>query len=524
MVGNMRNRRVIEIAAFLLLAAVGVIFILWAAERLNRTGTAGRTPSADWVAIVGSDTITAAEYRFRFETSPIVGQGLPARVDFLKALIAERLLARNAGAVHLDTLRENRVLLRQVREEAEVEELLRREVDRRIRITDAEMRRDFLKLVRTLTLDAWVFPDSAQAFAAAARARAGVPFDSLAVSSLSKGGPLFLSQQELQYGQAEPAFEDTAFGLGLGEVGGPVHAEGRWWLLRLVRFEQSRIPSEAAFASYAPRLKSVILRRMRGPEQKRYLGEIMRGRRMEVDPAGFRWLVGYLRSVLPAGPDSRELAPPLSIEPVEALDPVRVRGEARKALDLPLLKIEGPEEWTWSRRDALEHLYSMPRSLLRKEGEAFDREVYQALVWLAEFEALVREAERRGLGEDPVVRGNAAMWSAHVLALSRWSEELERIAEGLPGDTLNAFRLVTRPETDSLMLGRLDELARGAGVRVNLPRLQALKLHPLPVLLRKTHFPNRPATPYPVGYRWALEWDLPTAGSEASKPDSSSGG
>lgn len=449
-------------------------------------GGARNTAPRDWVAAAGPDTVDAAEFRLRWEAGAAPGKGLAARVDFAEALLIERKLARAAREWELDSSAVARRLLRQMEDEALVQAFLAREVDARIDIGEAAMRRDFLRMIRRLRLDAWVFADSASAYAAFARIARGTPFEEAADPPMAAPLPLLLRNQELHYGQASPLFEETAYSLEVGDVSEPFPDRGRWWMLRLTGFEQERVPSEAAFASAAPSLRGTILRRLRGPQQRELIAEVMRGRSLQLDPAGFAALVQRLAPSLPEADPSVGSAPNATVTAREEL--LEAAGNA-DWLERPLVHVTGRSGWRWSGREVLERLAVMPQPLELGSGQSADQLLHAALVYLAEFEGVARDARGAGMAEDSSVTAEADRWREHVLAV-RARQHLREVAlsEG-PSDTASRWLRARFTETPA---------------RFRLKRLRELNLTDLPVLAARTHFPLRLAVPVPAGLDLAV--------------------
>ncbi len=453
----------------------------------------------DWVATVGTDTIDVTEFKQRFQTSAVVGEGIGARVDFLKALVLERMLRQYALENRLDTTRYTKRLLAEMDDEALVEAYLAREVDQRVHVDEANMRRDFLRIIRTLTLDAWAFTDSMDAVDALHRITQGIEFDKISTPDKRNGSRVYLENQELRYGQADPEFEDAAYSLKLGDISEPFFSDGRWWLLKLMRFKQERIPSEAAFASYAPSLRSTLLRRHRGPEQKKLIEELMHGKQMRLDRDSFRWLVDRLGSRLPKNENTIGTPPKLLTLPDPSMELPTGNIADSSILDRPLLTITGPGGWKWTTREVVERLATLPIPIVQRPGRSAEKSIGDALVWMSEFETLARTARKAGLEKDTTVVRNREMWRENALSVQGWFA-LEK-SEWNPTSKKDTIA------TDSTRLNWFILQTEKTPVRFNLRRLQELSLNSTPAIVRKTHFPNRLATPYPVAYEIALKWD-----------------
>jgi hypothetical protein len=439
-----------------------------------------RTGPTDWVIVSGQDTVTAFEFERRFTSSAVPGSGLASKVDYARAILVEHILARKADSLQLDTSNVAKRLLLQMENEALVQTFLARRVDARIEITEEMLRDQFYKMNRHLLFDAWVFRDSSDAFSAFETIVSGTSFRRAATAD-PHGSRVFLPAQPLRYGQASPLFEDIAYSMDLNDVCEPFYNRGRWWILHLTHFEQTRVPSEAAFASAAPTLRGTILRRLRGPEQREYIGEIMKGAQIEFEPSVVKRLAVLLEPSLARDTTGRGNAPNTLVQPR-----VGILAELadKSWLDEPLMTFHGKDTWSWSARDVVERLAVMPQPLVLGPDESPRSLLRRVLIYLTEFETLTQQARADGLLSDPEVVFERKMWQRHVLAVRARQYFAALSGSSNSPDTLQRYldaHLLQYPE------------------RVHSRRLREMKLTDLPVFVAKTHFPLRLATPTPAG-------------------------
>ncbi len=478
------------------------------------TGAMERGP---WLAALDGDTVFTHEFKQRYETSPHVGQGRPARLDFLEALILERLFADAAQRQQLDTLRKVEVMQQQLAAEARVEQYLRDKLELRVRIDSAEVRTHFLRAIRDLKLDAWICRDSSTAALVYQRAQKGVPFHQ-AGRSPELGQAVFVDGQTLKWNTTAPEFEDVAYSLQQGEVGGPVEGEGGWYVIRVTGFQVKRIPSEAAFAEIGPWVKDVLEGRVARDEQATLIQEQMQGMTMRIEPEPFEAVARSLHESLPRDNRIADLAPPMFAGMNDAIQPGNILRR------LPMLHANQPmvrlteslgEPSTWTVKETLEKLQTSPKPLAwEKNPAAFAKNLRDAIQWRIEFDRLNQLAEQAGYTTNPKVLEDREMWSRHVLAL----EAVQRVSEvvGFAESAGAPDTGITFAKTDSLVLNWIDEQVRErGGLSINREAVDALDVTDMAVFYRKRHFPNRPATPSPAPYTWALKWEPVVTNSES---------
>jgi PPIC-type PPIASE domain len=441
--------------------------------------------SDSWLAIVGTDTITVRQYRLRYETAPHTGFAETARKDFLDALIIESLFAQNASVM----TDQYQSYLEQLVAEARVETFLIDQIEDRVEIPDAAVRQHFIYSLRTLTVDAWASEDSATAFEIADICQAGGEFAQ--AGKRVSGTAYSFSDMSVQWNLTDPILENALFKLEPGEISEPVQVDGFWWIARLERYEQSRIPSDQAYQELAPWIRDALAARAARDEQNALLAEAVRGHSMGVDPDGWHWFVDQLIHEVQRPEDPR-LEIPFTMSPENAID------HMEEASDEQMIQIQGPVlNTSWSQSDLAERLRVAPRPLPREvDAEHFQRKLHDHLRWLVEFEVIDQLAQSAGYGEHDRVIRDSKIWQTHLQARFHLNQLLT---------TMTADSSLT----DSTLLSFIENSADKEGVRINLDLLNTLELIDVPVMVRKRHFPNRPATPLPVGYPWAGEIDFP---------------
>ncbi|GBE29397.1 hypothetical protein BMS3Bbin04_00409 [bacterium BMS3Bbin04] len=438
-------------------------------------------PGESWLAIVGTDTITVNQYSLRYETAPHTGFAETARIDFLDALIIESLFAQDAATMS-DQYQD---YLEQLVAEARVEAYLTDQIELRVAIPDEAVRQHFIYSLRTLTVDAWASEDSATAVEIFGLCGDGSEFKQ--VGKRIAGTAYLFAEMTVQWNSTDPILEAVLYELVPGEVSRPVYVDGFWWVARLERYEQTRIPSDQAYIELAPWIRDALEARSARDEQNQILADAMRGHTMDVDPVGWHWLVDQLYPELDEPQDPR-LGIPFTMFPETAVESIN------NASADPLVEIQGPTlTSTWSRSDLVERLRVAPRPLPREiDVDHFQRKLFDHVRWLVEFAVLDQLAKNSGYGDHARVRRDVNIWQTHLQA--RYN--LNHILANMVSDSASA---------DKMMLTYIKEVADREGVLINLDLLNNLELIDVPVMVRKRHFPNRPATPLPVGYPWAGE-------------------
>ncbi|MDP8206134.1 MAG: hypothetical protein P9L92_05675 [Candidatus Electryonea clarkiae] len=456
-----------------------------------------------WIAIAESDTITVEEFKNRYSFTPHIGKGSEAKILFLKALVIERLLAQYASESKTDKKTNCKILLQQFADEAVVEGLLTNAIKARVSISDAEIREHYSRYSRRLNINAWVFSDSITAYKAFERYNGGQNFRDLSLSETGNSNTKYYENQNLIYNQTEENLEKTAYNLLPDQAGEPVQVNNEWWLLKLNSSETTEMKNEQNFHAKSEYLRNVIYKRKSYSKQKTYIAEVMKGRSIKIDPGGFDWLVDHLLQILPGEQNDEGISLPLIATPQVQFDPELVEMNEKDKLDLPLITLDGSKKESWSRREVLEKLYSMPRTLNPADRKIFAQNLYQALLWLVEFSALAEQGLEQGIDNEPEVVEEIEIWQQHVRAQFGLEALMADRGITMSADGIDQLVDSTRlSRQDDIMEEWLAETFSKKKIQYNLKQLTDLELPDSPALIRKTHFPNRPILPIPIGYRW----------------------
>lgn len=261
-------------------------FLLSAAA--PRSGHSG--PSGAVIARAGKDFITEKEFRERFEMLPGLErhrrpQLEQSKLEFLYSLIAEKLLAQEAADRHLDTSVAYRDAVADLSKDLARDALYRREVSGAITLTAGEIAAGE-KRALTLRLIEFLYTDSPdEASFLRSQIGGGAGFDSLAVDSTA-----IRDSATVIFGDADPAIEDAAYRLDVGDISPVIHAGDGYYMLKLVRED-----ANVYFQSMQPdvlreRVSSILRTRREKTRLNEYVHDALLGRSGYALPRSFRRL------------------------------------------------------------------------------------------------------------------------------------------------------------------------------------------------------------------------------------------
>lgn len=510
-----KNKRETYMVLVAIAAALIVLVAVLSISRSNR-GNKSETsisPNADWLAVVYKDTISVEEFTMRYEEAMVRKSDQNSREIFLRSLLIERLLAEYSDENRLDTIPELRAQIQQLQDEAAIEGLLYKEVDRRVNATDAELRQEFPKALRDLVLNAWMCRDSARAEKIYGNIQKGASFFD-AGANLG-GAQQLLKERPLSYGDADVRFENIAYSLDKGQISAPFYHQGSWWVLELVDQKIKGRPSDRLFKEMLPAIRNIFLNRERGIVQEEFILNLMRGTDLKIEKPAYSWLVQHLKKQLlentePAKPGTK---PTFKVKHPSQL-PSTVN---QKDLSQSLLVFTRNEiQHIWTVKDVLERMSVMSKQIPDPRSRSFEQDLYSGLIWLIEFASLAEFAEQEGITYSRAVQNEEKMWTDHLKATQGWRHFLESVPHPFAASSMpqkeSPVPGVSATRLDSVFSSWLTEQEKLSGLKLRLNRLYQLELSERVAVYRKAHFPNRVASPIPVGYSWAEKW-VPQAGA-----------
>lgn len=462
----------------------------------------------DWLAIVKNDTISVDEFRTRFELTPRFGTGQEARQIYLKAMVIERLLAGYAGDNSLDTLHKANIILQQFADEALVEHLLAKVIKEKVSITEEELMEQYRRSTSALALDAWVFKGNVPNEKIRDYISRSANFSRFGEVVDARFRPEYHKDILLRYNETLEPLEELAYGLEPGEISDPILIGAKTWVLRLISKMPVEEPSQAGYQSRKKHLESVLRKRKGYAVQQEFINSLMKGQSIEIDSAGFYWLVNHLSETLPRDTSGSPIVPPTIAAPQEQFSTDRIDEENRGDLEKPFVLFQEAGKEHWTRKEVMEKLYTMPRTLENTTPADLARQLHQAILWLVEFETLKEEAIKGKIDRSSDVKTNTEIWSNNVKAQFGLGHMMEKEEIKMAGLTLEEMLDSDRTSKQmSIILKLLKSNEKDGNIQIDWNKLKSLDLMESPVLIRKTHFPNRPAMPVPIGMVWAKMWN-----------------
>ena len=342
---------------------------------------------SETVAVVNGRPISLAQYQ-RSYREYLASAGLPdeptRRSAFLNRLIAVELIsaeARDQGIEETEAFVEAR---ERARQKLLIEAYLEDEVYSRIEVTEQDLVDQFVRVNTQMTARHLYARTLEEAQALYLRLEAGEEFEAIASEIfddpvLSESGGLVGT---FGFDEMDPAFEDEAFRLRVGQTSRPIRTSQGWSIIRLEDRFTKPIMTESEFAERKDNLNVYVRERKENKARREFLESLVDGAQVQINEAVAQQVIGT------------------SLEQPE--------GESET---LVTFRVDGREE-TWSQADLMEASRYTSDRQRRSVDDLHDlRAFVEGLV--ARRVVLVR-AQDGGLGRDDRVRqgldGAMAEW------------------------------------------------------------------------------------------------------------------
>lgn len=199
------------------------------------------------VAKIGDVSISKKEFKKRFEFSPNPRRdknfdSTLTKLDFLKTLIAEKLLAKNAIEKDLDKTEEFISAYKHIRNLYLRDALYQKEVKEKISVPDSEFAKGKRKILKTLFAKFIFSDDEKEILTIYNSLKTGASFDSILVTRPENKEQK--NAEEITFGKLNEKIEDEVFNLKVGEISKPLELNEGWYIFKVYSFTRKGILDE----------------------------------------------------------------------------------------------------------------------------------------------------------------------------------------------------------------------------------------------------------------------------------------
>lgn len=191
--------------------------------------------------------ISKEEYKKRFEFSPHPRQdsyydSVTIKFDFLKTLIAEKLLANNAIEKELDKTDEFLSAYKYVRNLYLRDALYQKEVKEKINVPDSEYVKGKKKILKSIIAKFIFSNDEKEITEIYSALNKGASFDSILAIRPERNEQK--ENEEITFGKLNEKIEDDVFNLQVGQYTKPLELKEGWYIFKVYSFTRKSILDE----------------------------------------------------------------------------------------------------------------------------------------------------------------------------------------------------------------------------------------------------------------------------------------
>ncbi|MFT4603436.1 MAG: parvulin-like peptidyl-prolyl isomerase [Rhodothermales bacterium] len=255
----------------------GVLIVL---ALVLSAGCGAAEPAQEALAIVNGRTISLDQYQRGYREYLFRG-GLPdeptRRAAFLNRLIAVELIAAEARDSGIEATEEFVLAKDRARQKLLIEAYLADHVYSKIEITDNDLVDQFVRVNTQMTARHLRASGPEEAARLAERLKQGESFETLAAEVFAD--PVLATNGGLVgtfgFDEMDPAFEDAAFRLGVGEVSDPVRTSQGYSVIKLDDRFTKPVMTENEFAQSRAKLTGFVQARKQVDARRRFLDELL---------------------------------------------------------------------------------------------------------------------------------------------------------------------------------------------------------------------------------------------------------
>lgn len=359
---------------------------------------------------IGYSGISVDEFQQRFELIPHVSKISKKNLeekkqDLLLSLIAEKLWARNAEDLRLDTSEVMQFTFKIIEKMFVRDALYKFEISDRVKISDQEKAEGLNKVYFNIELEAVKLNDSIKAFDIYKKLLDGYSFDSIK-TSITEQIPLLT----VKYGELTEDVEKELFSLQENEISKPIKSNTGWIIFKLIKLNYEPIESR----NKAIMMVEEIIRKRKTDElYNEFFEKFFKGKKIETDGTLFWSLVDRITDQLIKRKNEKSTAD-REIISLEISDLFSIENNlGADTLQMTLIKFQ---ESPVTVKEFLRDLVFDGFSTDNLQTNTIARKLNARVRLFIEHELLSREGFKRGYNNLPEVKSSISMWRDNYLA------------------------------------------------------------------------------------------------------------
>lgn len=393
---------------------------------------------------IAASGISIKEFQQRFELIPQVSAGVKKDLDqkkhdLLYSLIAEKLWAKEAEELKLDTSDIMQITFKTIEKMFVKDALYKIEIADRIKITDEEKLEALKRMYTSLDLDVLQFTDSVNTFRSYNLLKNETSFDS--VKFLAQNG---LPAIRAKYGEFTEHVEDILYNLEESEFTAPIKSSSGWLIFKLLKRKPVSSPKRDLTLKEA---EEIINQRKTEKRYNEFYKQFFSGRTVETDVELFWRITDKLSLALSEKKLSNSIPDSENVY-LEINDLLNIEQElGPDTINMPFVEIDNSSVTVkeFLREFIFDGFYSA-----NVKPNVIAAKLNSRVKTFAEQEMLAHEGYRRGLQNLPEVKSLIAMWKDNYLAKILKNMLLDSV-KVTDEEVFNYFKNKNGPENKSMM-------------------------------------------------------------------------
>ncbi len=368
-----------------------------------------KTETSPPLAIIGDKSISADDFILSYELTPYVyfKQEKPKRSlkeTHLNTMIDKKLLAQEALKKGLDQDNKVKALLSWYQKKAAIKQLYREVVQRKVTVSEKELRQAFVYLNEKVQVQQLFFKDENEAWAVYRKINDD-PSPALQKTGQTPFTATVHDLGEFTWGEMDPDFEQAVFQLKPGEISPPFATKWGWHIAQMLSRKRNPLLTETGFQERKSYIQKISERRKRAKLASAYIQRFMIPHNVVIKGQAFAILAE--RIVKPANTGGG--LPKIALRSRD--------GEISGAIDELAGNLHKPlvsyAAGHWTIADFLEKLKNMP--LTDRPAITSKKSLENGIGVMIRDELLAAEAFRRGLQNSPAVMKELASIKEELL-------------------------------------------------------------------------------------------------------------
>ena len=456
----------------------------------------------NYVALVENIPITEYEFTMRYNFNPYLTKQYDeneAKKIVLSSLIAEKLLAiESINSTGLNDDIQSRI--DQHKREAMIEQFRRDSVENKINITDSELRNEYQKALKEITIKFVAFQSQDKAYQVKQNILTGKSFDQAVKNYMTEQGwgDESIPEKTIKWNTESYELEKTLYELKPGDISNPININGDYYLIKIKDIKSTQNPSEADFRDRLPALKDYLIKEKVKIKYTNFFKNQIEPIMGRADWQKLEYAFDVITNEIKFDKNESQLNPLPKDKGLS--DEIYLNYQARQSQLENMIVIEFPDQSNWDFKKLIYVLKYGPFAFNYKNKTAFKKSFKYNIQLALEYNAVYQLAEKAGYGQNNNVLQDTQIWESYYRA-NNFRHNILRKAElnKFPADSELFVNNAQFTPRELFRLNFIDQylqtILKVHNIKINKKKYDTLNLEKTDMVVMKKHFANRMVIP-----------------------------